>query len=188
VGSSSQPVQRRKGPAATLKAFTALLHLTLPLYHVHSRVWCLFLGWGGHHQGAVEDGLRNLDQLKTRSHLRDKENEKSPSQFPQATRKQFTRWNSTSNANKIIMTIFMGECGGPSPGFHYRVYKCDRLCAARLPLQAAAVGWCMVIWCKLPPNMVIPSSTRGFWSHKPGEVSSRCFLTALQAVGIVKRG
>lgn len=39
----------------------------------------------------------------------------------------------------------MGECGGPSMGFHYRVYKCDRIHAASLLLQAAAVGWCMVI-------------------------------------------
>lgn len=84
-------------------------------------------------------------RAETLSHLREKENEKSPSQLPQATRKQLARWNSTSNANKIIMTIFMGECGGPSMGFHYHVYKCDHLRAASLPLQAAAVGWCMVI-------------------------------------------
>lgn len=77
--------------------------------------------------------------------LREKGNEKNPSQLPQATRKQFARWNSTSNANKIIMTIFMGEHGGPGVGFHYHVYKCDRLHEASLPLQAAAVGWCMVI-------------------------------------------
>lgn len=72
----------------------------------------------------AEDSLRS-GWAEALSHLREKENEKSPSQLPQATRKQFARWNSTSNANKIIMTIFMGECGGPSVGFHYRVYKCD---------------------------------------------------------------
>lgn len=122
------------------------------------------------------------------SHLREKENGKSLGHPPQATGKRSARWNSTSNANKIIMTIFMGECRGPSVGFHYHVYECDHLCAASLPLQAAAVGWCMVIWCKLPPNMVILSSARGVGSHKPGDVGSRCFLTSVQAAGIVEKG
>lgn len=110
---------------------------------------------------VLEDGLRSLGEPQILSLLREKESETSPSQLPQATRKQFARWNSTSNANKIIMTIFMGECGGLGAGFHYRVYKCARLCTARLPLQAAAAGWRMVIRCKLPPNMVIPCSARG---------------------------
>lgn len=67
-----------------------------------------------------------------------KGDEKSPSQLPQETGKQFARRNSTSSANKAVMTVFTGECGGPSPGFHYRVNKWDP--AASLPLQAAAAG------------------------------------------------
>lgn len=97
-------------------------------------------------QGWVEAILRTLSLMRENSREsaqaqalsppREKENEKSPSQLPQAPGKQFARWNSTSNANKIIMTIFMGECGGPGVGFHYHMYQCDHLPAASLPLQA----------------------------------------------------
>lgn len=36
--------------------------------------------------------------------------------------------------------------------------------------------------------MVIFSSARGVGSHKPGDVGSRCFLTSLQAAGVVGKG
>lgn len=168
-----------------------LCHLPPHTHCVHSRhTWWTLVRLGRSHpknpQSCGRGQFEESGRAQAVLHLREKEEETS--QLPQATRKQFARWNSTSNANKIIMTIFMGECGGPSVGFHYRVYKCDCIRAASLLLQAAAVGWCMVIWCKLPPNMVILSSARGVWSHKPGDVGSRCFLTSLQAAGIVERG
>lgn len=93
--------------------------------------------------GLVRENSQESAQTQALSPPREKENDKSPSQLPQAPGKQFARWNSTSNANEIIMTIFMGECGGLGVGFHYHVYQCDHLPAASLPLQAQllAAAW-----------------------------------------------
>lgn len=84
----------------------------------------------------MRENSQERAQAQALSPPREKENEKSPSQLPQAPGKQFARWNSASSANKIVMTIFMGECGSPGVGFHYPVYQCDQLPAASLPLQA----------------------------------------------------
>lgn len=82
--------------------------LNSALCHAHTRVWYLLLGLAGTIPSVAEGSLENLGEPYTLSPLRERENETSPP-LPQATRKQFARQNSTSNANKIIMTIFMGE-------------------------------------------------------------------------------